>query len=367
MNTTPRGSGVVITSSHNARHHSGSVGYALTVPPREALVLGLIFAAIAMGIATVQVVIYSTRFYKERKIAVVVANIVFLYNLISLAFLGEGVFHCLIVEFSGGVVNRLTVPQRYTLVMLPGALSRTIVSDLLAIVAASMLDSRLIGPVFHLLTASHLGLMGFMVHIIYNSYGSNSTFGKIYPPLLKVYNSLSLVTECVGCILFCSAVFRDRLARHSGKHSDMGQMTHHIILAYCLKLFWYIAFASGMWSKSTFVTACFGIPLGAVCNITFLALLHACPSRLTPTLLLTGLQDWPRQSVSAASVVTTRDVATESCHDGPLELQHLERLDRLFPEEEESRSYPSAGDVPTVKRVKRVRVQEPKGTTRHGA
>ncbi|KAF8317638.1 hypothetical protein DL93DRAFT_2076722 [Clavulina sp. PMI_390] len=58
-----------------------------------------------------------------------------------------------------------------------------------------MFHSSLIGPMFHVLTASHLGLMAFVVHVTYHSFGSKPALGKIYPPLLKVHNSLSIITD----------------------------------------------------------------------------------------------------------------------------------------------------------------------------
>ncbi|KAF8317636.1 hypothetical protein DL93DRAFT_512103 [Clavulina sp. PMI_390] len=74
--------------------------------------------------------------------------------------------------------------------------------------------------------------------------------------------------------------------------------------------------------------------------------LHTYPSLPMPTLLLSGFRKPPKQGAAVARVLTTRDVAIESCHDGPLELQLMERLDRMFPEEEEIRSYDPELDVP---------------------
>ncbi|KAF8317628.1 hypothetical protein DL93DRAFT_2165487 [Clavulina sp. PMI_390] len=120
-----------------------------------------------------------------------------------------------------------------------------------------------------------------------------------------------------------------------------------LILSYSLKLAWYIAFECSMWSKSPFMTACFGIPLGAVCSITVLSLLHAYPSLPVSAFLLTAFQDLPRKSPRMAPVVTIRDVTIESCHDGPREIQLMERLNTLFPEEEEIRSYQQEPEDPT--------------------
>ncbi|KAF8317627.1 hypothetical protein DL93DRAFT_511342 [Clavulina sp. PMI_390] len=229
--------------------------------------------------------------------------------------------------------------------MLPGVISRSIVSCFLALVAASLFHSGLTALVIHILTASEFALVALMVHLICNSFGPKSTFGKIYPHLLKVHNSIAIITESAGFILFCGIVFKGSRARPKGQKFNINRDIDHIILSYFTKLAWYIAFALSMWCKSTFMTACFGIPLGAVCSITILSLLHAFPSLPVLELLLTGFRDSSGENLPMARVVTTRDIATESSHDGVLEIRHMERLNRLFPSEEESCSYQRGPDV----------------------
>ncbi|KAF8317625.1 hypothetical protein DL93DRAFT_512550 [Clavulina sp. PMI_390] len=208
MVAAPKGVELVLHRSQEISYPSEPCGYELALPPKAAVFLGLIFAAIAMGIVTVQVAVYSHRFWKEQKLAVLIVNGVFLYTLISLAFLGEAVYRWLIVGFHDGNLTHGTVAQRYTLVMIPAIISRSIVSCFLGLVVASLFHSGLIALVIHMLTASELGVMTFVVHATYKSFGSKPTIGKLSSPLLKVHNSIAVITEGLGFILFYGTIFQ---------------------------------------------------------------------------------------------------------------------------------------------------------------
>ncbi|KAF8312840.1 hypothetical protein DL93DRAFT_2081796 [Clavulina sp. PMI_390] len=82
--------------------------------------------------------------------------------------------------------------------------------------------------------------------------------------------------------------------------------------------------------------------------------LHAHPSALeTPP--------WRRQTMASTlpsvnpGVSVKQDITTISCHDGRLEIELMERLERQFPEEEESRSYRAEPNVssPNVSNILR--------------
>ncbi|KAF8302340.1 hypothetical protein DL93DRAFT_498974 [Clavulina sp. PMI_390] len=133
----------------------------------------------------------------------------------------------------------------------------------------------------------------------------------------------------------------------------------HVILLHKTRAMNLIYPIQAVWCRSSFLTAGFGVPLGAgkipftvccqdhaislpsgfqtVSNISLLAVLHANPSVLGPP---TWRQRSQVQKVLASTKISiTNSVDTESCHDGPLEAQLAERLERFFPEGEESRTY----------------------------
>ncbi|KAF8317640.1 hypothetical protein DL93DRAFT_2165497 [Clavulina sp. PMI_390] len=152
-------------------HINGSIGYAIAVPPRGGVAVGLILAAIAMAVVTLQVVAYSTRFHKERKVSVIIVNVIFLYSLASLAFLGKAVYEWLIAGPHSGNIDHVTVPQRYVVAMVSGVGGSFISSTATRInpfrtdhspgyslkLFGSWFKSQLIGLAMHLLTASDLG------------------------------------------------------------------------------------------------------------------------------------------------------------------------------------------------------------------
>ncbi|KAF8314242.1 hypothetical protein DL93DRAFT_1094008 [Clavulina sp. PMI_390] len=57
--------------------------------------------------------------------------------------------------------------------------------------------------------------------------------------------------------------------------------------------------------------------------------------------------EYQTNSISSPTrILVGQDVSTQSCHDGPLELNLTKRLDKMFPEEEESRTYHPESDDP---------------------
>ncbi|KAF8317635.1 hypothetical protein DL93DRAFT_513155 [Clavulina sp. PMI_390] len=232
----PHSGETILASPHRPRQGSGSFGYAIAVPPKGAVVLGLIFSAIAMGVVTVQVFMYSHRWYKERRTGVFILYGIFLYNLFSIAFLGEAVYHWLITGFRGGDVNYITVPQRYTLVMIPGVISRAIVSCILALITASLIHNGLVGLVLHVLTASRIALMAFVVQVTYQSFASSSSFGNVTPPLLKAHNALAMFTEALVCTLFGAAMYRESRGNSGTTNSGISQKNRQVILSYSFHL-----------------------------------------------------------------------------------------------------------------------------------
>ncbi|KAF8312844.1 hypothetical protein DL93DRAFT_2081802 [Clavulina sp. PMI_390] len=107
--------------------------------------------------------------------------------------------------------------------------------------------------------------------------------------------------------------------------------------------------AKGVWCKSAFVTTCFGTSLGAVSNATLLTLLHVHPSALTfPTWRERQATRGHRAGARSAGVVVAQDITVASCHDGPLETELMERLEKHFPQGEESRSYESETSITAI-------------------
>ncbi|KAF8312818.1 hypothetical protein DL93DRAFT_1226387 [Clavulina sp. PMI_390] len=111
-------------------------------------------------------------------------------------------------------------------------------------------------------------------------------------------------------------------------------------------MIFHLGFAMGVWSKSATITAPFGIPVGAVSSAALLAVLHVYPAALATPLWKLPTNSTNTSSTANARIFVDRDVTTMSCHDGPLEIELAERLERQFPQEEESRSYPSEVVIP---------------------
>ncbi|KAF8314243.1 hypothetical protein DL93DRAFT_2080334 [Clavulina sp. PMI_390] len=213
---------------------------------------------------------------------------------------------------------------------------RSIVLYTAALITASLFRSRALGLSLNILIAARLGTTAFSIQAVYNSFRSIPHPKKdTLPRLLAANNIISLGAECVVCTLLCTAVARAKLR---GSHdSRIDRTTRYAIPAYIVTVVWQIVFSLSIWLRSPFATACVGIPMGAISNITLLAMLHADPSAL-------GLPLWRHLDtintiLSPTKIAVCHDVSTQSCHDGPLEHNLMERLGRMFPEEEESRTY----------------------------
>ncbi|KAF8314246.1 hypothetical protein DL93DRAFT_2167401 [Clavulina sp. PMI_390] len=114
-------------------------------------------------------------------------------------------------------------------------------------------------------------------------------------------------------------------------------MPRYAIPSYLIAMIWQLVFSLSFWLRSPYAVACVGIPLSAVSNITLLAMLHANPSALGPPMW--RYLDPTSAVLSPTKVVVDQDISIHSCHDGPLELHLMERLDKMFPEEEETRTW----------------------------
>ncbi|KAF8314245.1 hypothetical protein DL93DRAFT_1094582 [Clavulina sp. PMI_390] len=155
------------------------------------------------------------------------------------------------------------------------------------------------------------------------------------PRIIFANNLLSLSAECVVCALLCAAVFRAKI--HDSPNPLVARMAHYAIPSYVITMIWQFAFSVSFWLRLPFAVACVGIPLGAVSNITLLAMLHANPSALGPPMW--RQLDPMNPILFPTKIVVDQDISTQSCHDGPSELRLMERLDKMFPYEEESRTY----------------------------
>ncbi|KAF8317629.1 hypothetical protein DL93DRAFT_2165488 [Clavulina sp. PMI_390] len=136
MTAVPKDFELAIRSSHDI---PCSPGYEIASPPRPAVLVGLIIAAFAMGIVAIQISAYSSRFWKEHKLAVIFVKGLYLYNLVSLGILCQALYRWSITGFRGGNHNHANheVARRYALVMIPGVISRSVVSCVLGVVGAS--------------------------------------------------------------------------------------------------------------------------------------------------------------------------------------------------------------------------------------
>ncbi|KAF8312817.1 hypothetical protein DL93DRAFT_1226268 [Clavulina sp. PMI_390] len=93
---------------------------AVAAPPKAAIILGFIISVVVMGIVTVQTIVYSTRWYKEQRMTVIIINVLVLGNLICLAVVGEALYHSIITIFKSGVVS-VSYHRRYLLMLFPNA------------------------------------------------------------------------------------------------------------------------------------------------------------------------------------------------------------------------------------------------------
>ncbi|KAF8302341.1 hypothetical protein DL93DRAFT_499066 [Clavulina sp. PMI_390] len=86
--------------------------FPMAAPPPIALAAGLLIAVIFTGIVTVQLFAYSKQFWKDHRAVVVILNIVFCYNIVSLALLGEAVYQSLVTKFSFEDIDARTIPRQ---------------------------------------------------------------------------------------------------------------------------------------------------------------------------------------------------------------------------------------------------------------
>ncbi|KAF8312842.1 hypothetical protein DL93DRAFT_2156529 [Clavulina sp. PMI_390] len=169
--------------------------------------------------------------------------------------------------------------------------------------------------------------------------------------LLSTIDLVTAIADCIICALSCGAIFR--LAKNTTK---LDQTARYAIPAYSISVLWHLGFAWGVWSKSAFITVCIGIPWGAASNAALLTLLYVHPSALTFPIWRQRdtAQTIRPASVKASEISIAQDIATISCHDSPLEIQLMARLEKQFPEEEESRSYTPEPSSPRTHRIESI-------------
>ncbi|KAF8302334.1 hypothetical protein DL93DRAFT_2090623 [Clavulina sp. PMI_390] len=210
-------------------------GYTMAAPPTAAVVVGLILASIIMGVVTIQLASYTSRFYKERKIAVLIINIVFLWNAICLILLAYGLHHCLSNKLKTPPVHNNTLPQKYILIMTTNVLSRAVVSYAVALLTAYLFHSGLIGVVLNVFLATRLdfrwkALTAYVLQAIYHSFGKATASGQDYPPLVKANTVISFSSECIVCVLLLGAICRKNEKRK--ENSFVARLTRHAIPSY---------------------------------------------------------------------------------------------------------------------------------------
>ncbi|KAF8302338.1 hypothetical protein DL93DRAFT_498901 [Clavulina sp. PMI_390] len=317
------------------------VGYVMASPSMGALAVGLTISVIIMGVVTVQLFLYSRRFWKDRRLVVVVVHAVFWCNIIGLVLLITATYNTMLSRFNGRLIDPSVLPRMYTLLMIPNIISRAIMSYSMALLTAGYLQSGILGMLFNVMIASRVGLNAAVLHAIFHSVGSATPSAPKYPQLLQFSTLLSMGTEGIVSALLGRAICQEKKGL-GYQNSILGQLTRYAIPSYFMTMAWHIAFAVAVLRHSSFMAATFGIPLGAVSNMTLLALLHVHPSILETSL-------WgQRVNIShrcLTGVSVSQDVATQSCYDGPLETGLAERLERLFPQEEESRTYHPESEI----------------------
>ncbi|KAF8305356.1 hypothetical protein DL93DRAFT_2160334 [Clavulina sp. PMI_390] len=296
--------------------------YVIARPSRAAVASGLMIAVILMGVVTVQLSSYSRRFYKERKVLVVIANGLLLC-------LGEALYRALVTGFSEGE-GFVTLCQRYMLLIIGNNFADALATYSLAIPIASIFGNCHLGTALNILISIRLAISVTGAHAIYVTIDSTTAADHLASPC-KWIQSLILGTECIICGVLIAASFR-AIKNGSPKHPVIQDIYRYAVPSY---------FLTGFWCKSAFMTACFGIPLAADERDS----LQANPSVFDGS--LRGQRNRKAKWVQSSSkIIVAHDIHTESCHDGPLEVELTERLERKFPDEEESRSYFTALDTP---------------------
>ncbi|KAF8314241.1 hypothetical protein DL93DRAFT_1094055 [Clavulina sp. PMI_390] len=116
-------------------HHP--VAYVIATPPTEAVLAGLVVGMVAMGIVSIQAVTYSSRFFREQKVTIVIITLVFLANLAALLLLGQGLYYSSITRVRRGVLKDVAFVQKYTMVVAANMALRSIVLYTAGLVTAS--------------------------------------------------------------------------------------------------------------------------------------------------------------------------------------------------------------------------------------
>ncbi|KAF8302336.1 hypothetical protein DL93DRAFT_498645 [Clavulina sp. PMI_390] len=207
--------------------------------------------------------------------------------------------------------------RRYILLLITNVISRALVSFLAALLNAHLFESAFLGAILNLILASHLAITAYILHAVMQSFGLEIPIGREYPPLVEANTILSFGLEYTLCALFLWAYFRQQ---NQGRSENLA--ARHVFPAYLIMVLWSSRFAVGTWCNLPFLRALFGIPLGAVCNFALVALVYAQPS-----LLKLSPHHMSKQVVARAQITTSQDITIDSCHDGPLEIELMERLE----------------------------------------
>ncbi|KAF8308108.1 hypothetical protein DL93DRAFT_2087380 [Clavulina sp. PMI_390] len=181
-------------------------------------------------------------------------------------------------------------------------------------------------------------MTAFGLQDIHLSFSSTSTNPNL-PHHINLIILVCTVMECAVCALFVAALLRWRVVPN-GSHSHhiaFYQMSWYTVPACFATMYWQLAFAVAIWYESESVAAYFAIPLGPASNVMLFSLLHANPWELASPTRTHAMSRG--HSPRRASISITKDITIMSCHDSPLEIELMGRLERAYPEEEESRSY----------------------------
>ncbi|KAF8312792.1 hypothetical protein DL93DRAFT_2168177 [Clavulina sp. PMI_390] len=306
------------------------IGTTVVAPSPAALALGFFAAVIVMGVVTVQAAAFSSRSYKDRKASVTIVNILVLYNCVSLALLGESQYQSMITRFRSGNAGSMKLARRYLMYLIPNFVSRSIASYALAITVTSICRSSCLRYAFKILVASRITITALGLCTLSASIRSNDNYGftsQELPQFAALGILVGTMTECVVCALFCGIILCGMRSPDKSSAFDLNRIARNAVPAYLITIFCQLVFAIGIWHKSAFVIASFGIPLNSVSNAALLALLLAHPSALTLPLWMQRDMRRKQCSILEAGVSITQDITTTSCHDGPLEIGLMERLE----------------------------------------
>ncbi|KAF8312795.1 hypothetical protein DL93DRAFT_1222080 [Clavulina sp. PMI_390] len=231
----------------------------------------------------------------------------------------------------------------YTTSLITGAISRTALSYASTLLALSLFPSIIVALGLHLLLATRLSITAAALKSVYTSFSNPESTGRNLSPTVTSLSLLVTTMECIVWALCCSAAFRVTKNGASGPFGR-SRLIRSTIPAYIINMIWQMTFAVGLLRKSYFLIACFGVPLGPVSTAALLALLHSHPSAIT-------FSRWKQFGEATnyppanARISVSQGFTTASCHDSPLEIRFRERLERQFPQEEETHSYPVDPEV----------------------